>query len=129
MAACVFCNALRNRTVFNVAGETPGALVAEKRPLILGRPRRCCHGNRKIRKSGVRGGRVLSQEPSLGMGNERGARASGILQSEVLRSVAGCPSVRPTLEGMGVEFVEESTGAAGVNHPRSRKRGATRTNV
>ena len=34
---------------------------------------------------------------------------AAFLQSEVLRSVAGCPPVRPTLEGMGVEFVEEGS--------------------
>ena len=34
---------------------------------------------------------------------------AAFLQSEVLRSVAGCPSVRPSLEAAGVEFVEEGS--------------------
>ena len=34
---------------------------------------------------------------------------AAFLRSEVLRSVAGCPSVRPSLEAAGVEFAEEDS--------------------
>ena len=37
VAACTFCNALHNRTVFDVEGKTPAELVAQKRPLVLAR--------------------------------------------------------------------------------------------
>lgn len=37
VAACVFCNVLHNRTVFDVDGKSPDQLVDQKRPFVLER--------------------------------------------------------------------------------------------
>ena len=72
VTACVFCNELHNRTVFDVEGKDRSALIEQKRPLVL--ERRAAYKKfweQHVRESSNLGDNVVRQQRNAAC-NHRG---------------------------------------------------------